>query len=30
VKDMAGAAFAHLLPAVTDTALANRKYLNLL
>ena len=27
---MAGAAFAHLLPAVTDPALANRKYLNLL
>jgi sulfatase maturation enzyme AslB (radical SAM superfamily) len=27
---MAGAAFAHLLPAVTNPALANRKYLNLL
>lgn len=27
---MAGAAFAHLLPAITDPVLANRKYLNLL
>lgn len=27
---MAGAAFAHLLPAITEPALANRKYLNLL
>ncbi len=27
---MAGAAFAHLLPAITDAELANRKYFNLL
>ncbi|HQQ74257.1 MAG TPA: radical SAM protein [Pseudomonadales bacterium] len=27
---MAGAAFAHLMPAITDATLANRKYLNLL